>query len=261
MSKDSGKAEPSMDDILASIRRIIDEDGSKTRKPAAASGGKSTSDILDLTEMVNEDGSVTSLEKQSAAAPAQSKLIDDDEPPIYADREERVTVLGATGSHPSDSGRRSAGAQRPAASGRASGATGSAAATSASRSAPAGIATARTATGPADAQSATAHNTDPWHGQPNFIDAGQHSRQRRQGWFPARRPTPPRPLSIVWRRRHCSSNRSPRRRRSPGRHRRRWADGRWRTWSAKCCGRCCRTGSIPTCPASSSGWCSRKSRR
>lgn len=95
MSKDSGKTEPSMDDILASIRRIIDEDGSKTRKPAAASGGKSTSDILDLTEMVNEDGSVTSLEKRSAAAPAQSKLIDDDEPPIYADREERMTVLGA----------------------------------------------------------------------------------------------------------------------------------------------------------------------
>lgn len=96
MSKDSGKAEPSMDDILASIRRIIDEDGSKTRKPASASAGKSASDILELTEMVNDDGSVTSLEKQSAAAAgAQSKFIDEDEPPIYADREDRPMPFGA----------------------------------------------------------------------------------------------------------------------------------------------------------------------
>jgi len=96
MSKDPGKAEPSMDDILASIRRIIDEDGSKTRKPAAAASGKSPSDILELTEMVNDDGSVTSLEKQSAAAAAaQSKFIDEDEPPIYADREERPMPFGA----------------------------------------------------------------------------------------------------------------------------------------------------------------------
>ncbi len=96
MSKDSGKAEPSMDDILASIRRIIDEDGSKTRKPATASGGKSASDILELTEMVNEDGSVTSLEKQSAAtASAQPKFVDEDEPPIYAERDERPTAFGA----------------------------------------------------------------------------------------------------------------------------------------------------------------------
>ena len=48
--------DPSMDDILASIRRIIDEDGSKTRKPSLAPSGKAGSDILELTEMVNEDG-------------------------------------------------------------------------------------------------------------------------------------------------------------------------------------------------------------
>lgn len=96
MSKDSEKSEPSMDDILASIRRIIDEDGTKTRKPAGAPAGKTAADILELTEMVNEDGSVTSLQRPSAPSDAAPKPIDDDEPPIYADREERgLPAFGA----------------------------------------------------------------------------------------------------------------------------------------------------------------------
>ncbi|MGE0153613.1 MAG: DUF2497 domain-containing protein [Reyranellaceae bacterium] len=90
MTKDTEKAEPSMDDILASIRRIIDEDGSKTRKPAAAPGGKAGSDILELTELVNEDGSVTSLQKSPDSPPDLApRPLEDDEPPIYADRGER----------------------------------------------------------------------------------------------------------------------------------------------------------------------------
>jgi cell pole-organizing protein PopZ len=90
MTKDPDKAEPSMDDILASIRRIIDEDGSKTRKPPMTPGGKAGSDILELTEMVNEDGSVTSLQSPQDAAPDLTpKPIEDEEPPIYADRGER----------------------------------------------------------------------------------------------------------------------------------------------------------------------------
>lgn len=90
MSKDAEKSEPSMDDILASIRRIIDEDGGKGRKPATAAAGKAATDILELTEMVNEDGSVTSLQKP-AGGPSDlaPKPIEDDEPPIYADRDER----------------------------------------------------------------------------------------------------------------------------------------------------------------------------
>jgi len=84
MSKDSDKAEPSMDDILASIRRIIDEDGTKTRKAAPApGGGKPAVDVLELTEMVNDDGSVTSLQEN---VPPPMRAMDDDEPPIYADR-------------------------------------------------------------------------------------------------------------------------------------------------------------------------------
>jgi cell pole-organizing protein PopZ len=96
MTKDPDKAEPSMDDILASIRRIIDEDGSKTRKPPLAASGKAGSDILELTEMVNEDGSVTSLQKTLDAAPDLApRPMEDDEPPIYADRGERDRSAGS----------------------------------------------------------------------------------------------------------------------------------------------------------------------
>lgn len=91
MSKDANKSEPSMEDILASIRRIIDEDGGKARKaPPPGSSGKAGSDILELTELVNDDGSVTSLDKQAAAGAGDvGRPLDEDEPPIYADREER----------------------------------------------------------------------------------------------------------------------------------------------------------------------------
>ena len=98
MTKDSEKSEPSMDDILASIRKIIDEDGSKTRKPAASPSGQAASDILELTEMVNEDGSVTSLqEAQEASADLTPKPVDDDEPAIYDDdhQRERPTVFSS----------------------------------------------------------------------------------------------------------------------------------------------------------------------
>ncbi|MDF3075531.1 MAG: hypothetical protein K0S54_3198 [Alphaproteobacteria bacterium] len=98
MTKDPDKAEPSMDDILASIRRIIDEDGSKTRKPPVAPGSKTATDILELTEMVNEDGSVTSLQKPLDAPDLAPKPMDDDEPPIYADRGERDRIAGSPSS-------------------------------------------------------------------------------------------------------------------------------------------------------------------
>lgn len=59
--------EPSMEEILASIRRIIaDED---TPKPEAASAGD---DVVELTQLVEEDGSVKDLkpaEPAVAAAP------------------------------------------------------------------------------------------------------------------------------------------------------------------------------------------------
>jgi cell pole-organizing protein PopZ len=98
MTKDSEKSEPSMDDILASIRKIIDEDGTKTRKPSASPSGKAASDILELTELVNEDGSVTSLHKADDAGPELAPSpMEDDEPAIYddGDERERPSMFGA----------------------------------------------------------------------------------------------------------------------------------------------------------------------
>jgi cell pole-organizing protein PopZ len=68
--------DPSMDEILASIRRIIAEDG----ETATRAGGQ---DILDLTQRVEEDGSVVTIasrktrEAPEAAKPESRKLVSD----------------------------------------------------------------------------------------------------------------------------------------------------------------------------------------
>lgn len=62
--------EPSMEEILASIRRIIAEDGDGAAAPAAADKAAPQSrqeDILELTDVVDESGSVVSLSAQKAA--------------------------------------------------------------------------------------------------------------------------------------------------------------------------------------------------
>jgi cell pole-organizing protein PopZ len=71
MSDAKTQQEPSMEEILASIRRIISEDA-EGQKPAAAAEPAAEAapapdpeplhdDILDLTDKVNDDGSVVSL--------------------------------------------------------------------------------------------------------------------------------------------------------------------------------------------------------
>jgi uncharacterized protein len=74
MSDAKAQQEPSMEEILASIRRIISEDADG-QKPAAAPEAapppsaepdpEPDDDILDLTDKVNDDGSVVSLHRQS----------------------------------------------------------------------------------------------------------------------------------------------------------------------------------------------------
>lgn len=68
------EAEPTMDDILASIKSIISEDVKKTQKkssPQAINVNKNSleTDILDLTEMVNDDGSIVSVHEQETMSP------------------------------------------------------------------------------------------------------------------------------------------------------------------------------------------------
>lgn len=58
MAETRGDNEPSMEEILASIRRIISEDTDGRR---TLGGGGREGEVLDLTEMLTADGSVVSL--------------------------------------------------------------------------------------------------------------------------------------------------------------------------------------------------------
>lgn len=59
--------EPSMEEILASIRKIISEDGEPAPGGAVAPGAQGAEDVLVLTEEVNDDG--TPVESMAAALP------------------------------------------------------------------------------------------------------------------------------------------------------------------------------------------------
>ena len=80
MADDKAQQEPSTEEILASIRRIISEDdaageldqegaeASRTRDAAAArDAAGEDEDVLELTEMVTDDGAVVSLAEAAAA--------------------------------------------------------------------------------------------------------------------------------------------------------------------------------------------------
>jgi uncharacterized protein len=62
MSDPKGQHEPSMEEILASIRRIIAEDGDGApAAPAAEEKQTRGEEVLELTEVVEEDGTVVSI--------------------------------------------------------------------------------------------------------------------------------------------------------------------------------------------------------
>jgi cell pole-organizing protein PopZ len=70
----------SMEEILQSIRRIIADDGDdapKAAAPAQANGGEkpvSASDILELTDMLEDDGTITNLKEANPPAQAVDVL-------------------------------------------------------------------------------------------------------------------------------------------------------------------------------------------
>ena len=74
-TKPTGQGEPSMEEILASIRRIISEDGGDPAKagaaPAAPGGGPPPggSDVLELTDIVEEKRAQESAPTPMQAAP------------------------------------------------------------------------------------------------------------------------------------------------------------------------------------------------
>jgi cell pole-organizing protein PopZ len=97
MSEAKGQQhEPSMEEILASIRRIIAEDGDTAAPPAAAKPAEKPApdpepepppeeEVLELTEVVEPDGSVVSLAaaaaERAAAEAAPPPMVQPEEPP------------------------------------------------------------------------------------------------------------------------------------------------------------------------------------
>lgn len=62
----AGEEELSMEEILQSIRSIIANDAETTKaSEAAQTGNHSASDILELTDMIEDDGSITNLNAQA----------------------------------------------------------------------------------------------------------------------------------------------------------------------------------------------------
>lgn len=94
MSDKKASPEPSMDEILASIRRILAEDdgAGALRSPSRARAGD---DVLELTEALNNDGSVRHV---APAAPVTPKV----ETPVVSDgrREPPAPRPDATSAEP-----------------------------------------------------------------------------------------------------------------------------------------------------------------
>ncbi len=68
MSDDKSQQDPSMEEILSSIRRIISEDNEpvapETEKQAEGDDGAADGDVLDLTQMVREDGTTVDISEE-----------------------------------------------------------------------------------------------------------------------------------------------------------------------------------------------------
>lgn len=67
--------EPSMDEILASIRRILAEDDPAVPRPAPRA--PAPGDVLDLTDAVNEDGSIRRVAPVALVAPEEPRRLPD----------------------------------------------------------------------------------------------------------------------------------------------------------------------------------------
>ncbi len=66
MSELKRQEDPSMEEILASIRRIIAEDGETTARAGGATFDQERQDILELTDRIEADGSVVSIASRKA---------------------------------------------------------------------------------------------------------------------------------------------------------------------------------------------------
>jgi uncharacterized protein len=101
MSDAKGQHEPSMEEILASIRRIIAEDndapeaGSEgeaktSAAPVEAAPAKEDEDVLELTEVVEEE---PMADAPASKAPAELELVEQPEPPPQEDTAEEDRLI------------------------------------------------------------------------------------------------------------------------------------------------------------------------
>jgi cell pole-organizing protein PopZ len=63
MSEPENQSEPSMEEILASIRKIISEEGPKSGQ-AKRPAGDAEDEVLELTQVVEDDGSLSDLSRE-----------------------------------------------------------------------------------------------------------------------------------------------------------------------------------------------------
>ncbi len=97
MSDEKTEQEPSMEEILASIRRIISDDDETEQPPKEASGTQSD-DVLELTQMVSENGSTIDLTAQAAEPGSEPGQAPENEPatPSESDPEQGAEPEPAT---------------------------------------------------------------------------------------------------------------------------------------------------------------------
>jgi cell pole-organizing protein PopZ len=69
MATPSAQQEPSMEEILASIRRIISEDSEPGKTTATQAASTKDSDVLELTNIVHDDGTVGRIESPGEMPP------------------------------------------------------------------------------------------------------------------------------------------------------------------------------------------------
>ena len=81
MSEPKRDDEPTMEEILASIRKIISEDDPETAEavPGGGAGVTEEHEPMELTQMVSEDGSVVDLRSDQASGPVSLEEVSSDE--------------------------------------------------------------------------------------------------------------------------------------------------------------------------------------
>ena len=94
MSEAKNQPEPSVEEILASIREIIAEESDTPAAGGAKATGTLHDDILELTEMLADDGSVVRLTGLTAAQPDGAPVAP--KPPVENGEIERLLSASGT---------------------------------------------------------------------------------------------------------------------------------------------------------------------